>query len=347
MRLIEPLGLMADAPAALPRAAGRVAFAFARLIENGNERVVPAAEIPSDWRAELERLTRPHAPWAGLAMDRPAIMGPAIMGIVNVTPDSFSDGGARADPARAIAAGMAMAAAGADIIDVGGESTRPGAAAVSAEQEQARILPVVRALAAAGHRVSVDTRNAATMAAALDAGAAIINDISALTHDPLALALVAARGVPVVLMHMRGEPATMQSHATYTNVAVDVAAELFARVERAVAGGIPRHRIAIDPGIGFAKTADHNLALLRRLSLLLNIGCPILAGLSRKSFIGKISGVAEPSLRFPGSIAAGLHAVSHGATLVRVHDVAETAQALRVWTALSQRNENGSHGPAL
>jgi dihydropteroate synthase len=330
MRLIEPLGLMSDAPMELPRAAGRMAFAVARLIEGGNERVVPVADIPPDWHAELEHLTRPHAPWAGLAMDRPAIMG-----IVNVTPDSFSDGGAHADPARAIASGMAMAAAGADIIDVGGESTRPGAASVSAEQEQTRILPVVRALAAAGHRVSVDTRNATTMAAALDAGATIINDISALTHDPLALPLVAARGAPVVLMHMRGEPATMQSHAVYMNVTVEVLAELLALVERAVAAGIPRHRIVIDPGIGFAKTAEHNMVLLRRLSLLLNIGCPILAGLSRKSFIGKLSGVEEPSRRLPGSIAAGLHAISHGATLVRVHDVAETRQALRVWTALS------------
>jgi len=334
MRLIEPLGLMADAPAELPRAAGRMAFALARLIEDGNERVVPSTAIPPDWSAELERLTRPHAPWAGLAMDKPAIMGPVIMGIVNVTPDSFSDGGAHADPARAIAAGMAMVAAGADIIDVGGESTRPGAAPVSAEQEQARVLPVIRALAAAGHRVSVDTRNAATMAAALDAGAAIVNDISALTHDPRALALVAARGVPVVLMHMRGDPATMQSYAIYTNVIVEIVTELFARTEQAVAAGVPRHQIVIDPGIGFAKTAEHNLMLLRRLSLMLNIGCPILVGLSRKSFIGKISGVELPNLRVAGSIAAGLHAVSHGAMIVRVHDVAETVQALRVWTAM-------------
>lgn len=257
------------------------------------------------------------------------------MGVLNVTPDSFSDRARTLDPQRAIEAGLAMAAAGADIIDVGGESTRPGAAEIPPDIEQGRILPVVRALSATGVTVSVDTRNAATMATALDAGAAIVNDVSGLTHDPEAAGLVAARGCPVVLMHMRGKPATMNAAAVYTDVAREVTQELATRIKAAVAAGISFDAIAIDPGIGFAKLAPHSLELLRRLPELAVLSRPILVGVSRKSFIGRVSGEPDPQRRLPGSLAAALFAVSRGARILRVHDVVETVQALRLWNALA------------
>jgi dihydropteroate synthase len=257
------------------------------------------------------------------------------MGILNLTPDSFSDGGSYAGELAAIEAGHAMAEAGADIIDIGGESARPGAEPVPQEEEQARILPAIRALAASGCLVSVDTRNAATMAAALDAGAAIVNDVSALSHDPASAPLVAARGCPVVLMHMRGTPATMRSLANYRDVAAEIRSELSARLEVAERAGIRRERIVLDPGIGFAKLPAHNVALLHDLPLLLDLGCPILVGVSRKSLIGKLAGVKEPRERGPGSLAAGLWALAHGASILRVHDVAETVQAIRVWHAIA------------
>jgi dihydropteroate synthase len=256
------------------------------------------------------------------------------MGVLNITPDSFSDAGDFADPARAIEAGLAMAAAGADLVDVGGESVRPGAQATSPEGERERVVPVVRALAAQGVVVSIDTRNAATMAAALDAGARIVNDVSALTHDPAAAGFVAARLCPVVLMHMRHDPATMTALARYDDVALEVTQELAARLAAAEAAGISRASIAVDPGVGFAKTADHNLALLPRLTVLLNLGCPVVVGVSRKGFIGRLSGERTPRRRGPGSIAAGLYAALHGAAVLRVHDVAETVQAARVWRGL-------------
>jgi dihydropteroate synthase len=272
----------------------------------------------------------PPPSWAGLTLDRPRVMG-----ILNVTPDSFSDGGRYRDPQRAIEAGQAMHAAGADLIDIGGESTRPGAPAVPPEDELARVLPVIRGLARAGVSISIDTRNAATMAAALDAGAAIVNDISALTHDPAAAALVAARRCPVILMHMRGDPATMNARAIYADIAREVAAELADRITAAEAAGITRDAIAIDPGIGFAKLAPHSLELLRRLPELTVLGRPILVGVSRKSFIGRLTEESDPQRRFPGSIAAGLFALSRGAHILRVHDVAETVQAIKLWSALT------------
>ena len=268
--------------------------------------------------------------WARLTLDRPRIMG-----VLNVTPDSFSDGGSFVDPHVAIAAGFAMAAAGADIVDVGGESTRPSAQPTSPQTERARILPVIRALAAAGVRVSVDTRHAATMAAALDAGATIVNDVYALSHDPEAAPLVAARGCPVVLMHMRGTPAEMYAQAHYDDVAAEVARELGQQVAVAERAGITRDRIAIDPGIGFAKTAEQSVELLRRLPELLRLGLPIVVGVSRKSFLGALTSEEDPRRRLPGSLAAGLFALSHGASILRVHDVAETMQAITVWRALT------------
>lgn len=257
------------------------------------------------------------------------------MGVLNVTPDSFSDGGAHPTADAAVAAGFALAAAGADIVDVGGESTRPGAGAVDPAEEIRRTVPVVRALAAAGLRVSIDTSNAATMEAALEAGAAIVNDVSALAHDPAAAPLLAVRRVPVVLMHMRGTPATMAAHATYADVAAEVAAELAARVAAAEVAGIAREAICLDPGFGFAKRPEHSVELLRRLPELAALGRPLLVGVSRKGFIGRLSGIADPHARLAGSLAAGLFALSRGAAILRVHDVGETAQAIRVWQALA------------
>jgi dihydropteroate synthase len=256
------------------------------------------------------------------------------MGVLNVTPDSFSDGGDYLRPDAAIAAGLAMAAAGADIIDVGGESTRPSSQPTSPDAEQARIVPVVRALAAAGLRISVDTRHAATMAAALDAGASIVNDVYALGYDPEAVPLVAARGCPVVLMHMRGTPAEMYAQARYADIAAEVARELGQRVDAAVRAGVARENIVIDPGIGFAKTAEQSVELLRRLPELAALDCPILLGVSRKSFLGAITGEDDPRRRLPGSLAAGLFALARGAAILRVHDVTETIQAIKVWQAL-------------
>lgn len=255
---------------------------------------------------------------------------PAIMGILNVTPDSFSDGGRFAGVAAAIAAGRQMVADGAGLIDIGGESTRPGAIPVDPAEEQARVLPVIRGLAGLVP-LSIDTRHASTMAAALDAGATVVNDVSALTHDPHAAALVAARGCPVILMHMRGTPQTMAQHAHYRDVVADVVIELSARVDAAVAAGVDRSTIAIDPGFGFAKTAEQNVALLRGLSALTALGLPIVTGLSRKRFLTALSGTEHSAA---ASVAGALAAWKAGARTLRVHDVAATAQALRVWQAV-------------
>jgi len=280
-------------------------------------------------------MTETPLTWAGLRLDQARVMG-----ILNVTPDSFSDGGKYGDTESAIAAGMAMAQAGADIIDVGGESTRPDAAAVAPEEECARILPVIRALAARGILVSADTRHAATMAAALDAGARIINDVSGLRHDADSARLVAERGCPVVLMHMRGTPASMNAHATYTHLVEDVLTELTAARDAALGAGIAAQNIALDPGFGFAKLGPQNLELLRATARFAALGHPLLIGVSRKKFIGEAGGEKDPEKRAPGSIAAGLYAVRQGAHILRVHDVPETVQALRVWQSLRA----GAHG---
>jgi dihydropteroate synthase len=273
--------------------------------------------------------SRNFSHWAGLSLDRPLVMG-----ILNVTPDSFSDGGRWTDRRDAIAAGIAMAADGADIVDVGGESTRPGAAPVSITEEQDRVGHVIQALAAKGICVSVDTRHAATMRMALQAGARIVNDVSGLTHDPLSAAEVAARACPVVLMHMRGTPATMNALAVYQDVVAEVRIELQARVDAAIRAGIRPEQIAIDPGIGFAKQAGHSSTILRRLPDFASLGYPVLIGVSRKAFIGALSREPRADRRLGGSLAAGVFAVSRGAAILRVHDVRETVQALRVWHTL-------------
>jgi dihydropteroate synthase len=254
------------------------------------------------------------------------------MGVVNVTPDSFSDGGLFLDAEAAVAHGLELAGQGAEILDVGGESTRPGAEEVSAEEEMARVVPVVRGLADTA-TVSIDTSKAAVAEAALDAGATIVNDVTALRHDPEIGALCAERGVGLVLMHMQGDPRTMQKDPSYDDVVDDVKAFLAERMEVAVGAGVDEGRIWLDPGIGFGKTLDHNLELLRRLGKLRELGRPLVVGTSRKSFIGKIDG-SDVGERLGGTIASSVLAAVEGADVLRVHDVAEAAQATRVATAI-------------
>ena len=290
-----------------------------------------APGVAEEIAALSARLSAPRGPVCGLTLDRPRLMG-----VLNVTPDSFSDGGDFAAQDDAIAHGFAMAEAGADVIDVGGESTRPGSRAPSEGEEMSRVIPVIRALAGTGILVSVDTRRAAVMEAALDAGARIVNDMSALGHDPEAGAVVARRGAWVVLAHMQGSPETMQRKPRYDDASLDVFDALAAHVSAAEAAGIPREKIIVDPGIGFGKTARHNLEILRDLALFHGLGCPLLVGASRKSFVGRLSAGEAPKARLPGSLAAGLHALGEGAHILRVHDVAETRQALAMWRGIRE-----------
>ncbi|HWO84404.1 MAG TPA: dihydropteroate synthase [Solirubrobacterales bacterium] len=255
------------------------------------------------------------------------------MGVVNVTPDSFSDGGLYLDPEAAIAHGRELVAAGAEILDVGGESTRPGAETVSEEEELRRVVPVIRGLRDLDCELSVDTSKAAVAAAALDAGAAIVNDVTALRGDPEMAALCADRRATVVLMHMLGDPRTMQDDPRYEDVVAEVAAFLVERLEAAVAAGIAEERIWLDPGIGFGKTAEHNMELLRRLGELRALGRPLVIGTSRKSFIGRVDG-SDAGERLGGTIASSVLAAVEGADVLRVHDVAEVRQALTVATAI-------------
>ena len=334
MRLVEPLGLLwgwaaHDAVAAglaLPLAGGPSAFTLARLLGGTDGGVVPVTAIPPEFTKALECVTFARPAWAGLAGNRPLVMG-----ILNLTPDSFSDGSSYADPRAAVAAGRRMRDEGADIVDIGGESTRPGAIEVAPEIEQSRILPVIEALALEGLVISVDTRHATTAAAALSAGARIVNDVSGFTFDAGLSVVAAKHDAAVVAMHMRGTPETMQGLASYRDVAEDVVAELDAAMRRLP---MARDKIVADPGIGFAKGIGHNEALLARLSLLLNLGCRVLVGVSRKGFLGRIAGVSDPVSRLPGSLAAGLVAVLGGASILRVHDVAATVQALKVWRSV-------------
>jgi dihydropteroate synthase len=255
------------------------------------------------------------------------------MGVVNVTPDSFSDGGLYLDPERAIAHGRELAGAGAEILDVGGESTRPGAEPVPAEEELRRVVPVIRGLSGVGPRISVDTSKAAVAAAALDAGAEIVNDVTALRGDREMAPLCAERGATVVLMHMLGEPRTMQEDPRYDDVVAAVKAFLAERLKAAVAAGIDEERVWLDPGIGFGKTGAQNMELLRRLGELSELGRPLVIGTSRKSFIGKVDGSAADQ-RLGGTIASSVLAAAEGAAVLRVHDVAEVRQALAVAAAI-------------
>ncbi|GAA6189286.1 dihydropteroate synthase [Litorivita sp. NS0012-18] len=288
--------------------------------------VVPAAAIPA---ANLERLSAPRAPLAGLDMGRTTLMG-----ILNTTPDSFSDGGDHNDVAAAREAALAMVAAGADIIDVGGESTRPGAVEVPVDEEIARTRPVIEAIRAQSDvPISIDTRKSAVARAAMGAGADLVNDVSAFGFDPKMQQVCADLGAPVCLMHAQGDPATMQHDPQYGDVLLDVYDALEAAVARAEAAGIARARILVDPGIGFGKSEAHNLRLLRHISLFHGIGCPMLLGVSRKGFIGRIGKAPDPKDRAAGSIAVALAGLAQGVQMLRVHDVRETASALALWRA--------------
>ncbi|WP_372840083.1 dihydropteroate synthase [Phaeovulum sp.] len=298
------------------------------LTRTGSEGVRPAADLPAEVRA---RLVAPRAPIAGLGWD-----APRLMGIVNCTPDSFSDGGLYGDAPEAAAAARDMAGAGADILDIGGESTRPGATEVPVAEEIARTRPVIAALAGLGVPLSIDTRKAAVAQAALTAGAVLVNDVAALGFDAEMAAVAAAANAGLCLMHAQGTPETMQQAPAYANVLLDVYDFLEARLAQAEAAGIARARVLVDPGIGFGKTEAHNLALLRGLALLHGLGCPILLGASRKRFIGRIGGAERADARGPGTLAVTLAAAAQGVQLHRVHDVAEVAQGLRLWRAIAQ-----------
>lgn len=281
--------------------------------------------------AHIEALLSRPAPrsFAGLALDRPLLMG-----IVNVTPDSFSDGGLYLATDAAIEHGMTLAAQGADIVDVGGESTRPGARAVAIDEEIGRIVPVVRALAAAGLLVSIDSRNSAVMAAALAAGARIINDVSALTHDPGAMAVAAHSDAAIILMHSQGDPQVMQRNPRYDDAPREIYDWLQSRIDACVAAGITADRLCVDPGVGFGKSTLHNCQIIATLDLYHALAVPLLLGVSRKSFIASLSRGEPADRRLPGSIAAALIGLERGAQILRVHDIAETAQAVAVWRAI-------------
>ncbi len=298
-------------------------------------RVVPVSEVPED---VLATLTTPRAAIGPLDMTRPQIMG-----ILNVTPDSFSDGGAHDAPEAAVARAREMAAQGATLIDIGGESTRPGAVEIPVEEEIRRTAPVIADMSKAlDVPISIDTRKAAVAGEALGAGAMMVNDVAGFTFDPDLAPLCAARAVPVCVMHAQGDPQTMQDNPQYADVLLDVYDFLEERITALEAAGIPRAAIVTDPGIGFGKTMAHNLALMARLSLFHSLGCPILLGASRKGFIKVIGRAPEPEKRVGGSVAVALEGIAQGAQIVRVHDVEETRQAVDLWKAVTTGEYDGT-----
>ncbi len=315
---------------ALPLAGGWCWFSQVEVIKRSETaRIVPLSDVPEQVR---DRLSAPRPEFAGLSLDQPRIMG-----ILNVTPDSFSDGGLFLRPDAAVMGARRMAA-GADILDIGGESTRPGAVDVDAAEEIQRTAPVIAALRAGGLTlpISIDTRKAAVAKAAFDAGASILNDVTALQYDAAMASFAAGQVAPVILMHSIATPATMQDDPFYDDVLLDVFDALHQRLCEAVAAGIPRRLLAVDPGIGFGKTLAHNLALLARLSLFHDLGVPVLLGASRKRFIGTIGAESDAIKRMPGSLAVALAGVAQGMQMIRVHDVAETRQALSLWQAVTK-----------
>lgn len=344
--LIRPTGFV-DAPFGHDGKVARLSgglnwFAMVELIRIDGKRRVSAELVPVEGlddlldeglAAQWQALTAPRAPLQ-LGARTVRLDQPQVMGIVNVTPDSFSDGGQFADAGAAATAGARMAAQGAAIIDVGGESTRPGAATVWEGDEIGRIVPVIEQLSASGTAVSADTRKADVIAAALTAGAHMINDVSALTYDDRSAGILAAGKVPVVLMHHQGDPETMQQDPRYDDVLVEIFLWLEERIGAAVAAGIDRSRILVDPGFGFGKNVAHNLELMNSLALFHGLGCPIVLGASRKRTIGALAGEAPADQRLAGSLAMALKAVEQGVQIIRVHDVSETVQALKVWRGL-------------
>jgi dihydropteroate synthase len=284
----------------------------------------------------MKNITKPERSSSSFILHPSSFSVPAVMGILNITPDSFSDGGVHLDHSAALHAAMQMEEDGAAMLDVGGESTRPGAEPVSIDEELARVIPVIEQIRRrSAIPISIDTMKSSVARAAIDAGATAINDVSAMRHDPAMRALAADRDVDVILMHMRGEPRTMQTNIHYDEVVTDVARELTDFRNAAIAAGIPRARIFVDPGIGFGKTFEHNLALLARANELRDIA-PVVIGASRKAFIGHLTGRASgPERRF-GSLAAVSAAARASAALVRVHDVRETVDFLKVWAAIEE-----------
>ncbi|MCC3862192.1 dihydropteroate synthase [Pseudemcibacter aquimaris] len=263
-----------------------------------------------------------------------------IQGVLNVTPDSFSDGGKFADPNSAIKQAQEMIDAGCDILDIGGESTKPGAEPVSIDEELNRVIPVIQKISDLKINVSIDSRNADVMEAAVKEGAHIINDVSAIEHDPKAIEVLKETDVPVILMHAQGTPENMQDNPNYQNAVLEIYDYLESRIEFCVANGIDKNRIIIDPGIGFGKTVDHNIELIKHVAIFHGLGVPILIGVSRKSFIGKISGEEIAANRLPGSLSAAQYCVQNGVQVVRVHDVPETVQAISVFKKIRHIKDN-------
>lgn len=338
----------------LPLAGGRMSFAAVDILMRGTtgsgapqtkrKTVVLGDAFSGDWGRDalaasdlMKNLTEPRPRYAGLDLAKPRIMG-----IVNVTPDSFSDGGQHASTQTAIEHGLRLLEEGADILDIGGESTRPGSDAVALEEEIRRVIPVIEGLRATSEAViSVDTRKAEVMRLANQAGADIINDVSALTHDPDALQVAAETGLPVMLMHAQGDPKTMNDDPQYSDVALDVFDFLEGRIRACEAAGIPRAKIVADPGIGFGKHLHHNVAVMGALPLYHGLGVPLLLGASRKKMIGQLCDVPDAADRVPGSLAAALVGLQAGVQIVRVHDVKETKQAIEVWRASMAGSEKG------
>ncbi len=347
---LQPVGALPGAPdyfhGGLRLGGSALGFSGARIIARAPSEkrsvdvLIPAsdlaglvADLPA-WqsarlRSLMDGLGAPRGVMAVGAGQAIAFTKPRLMGVLNVTPDSFSDGGDFVDASAATAHGRAMTAAGADIIDIGGESTRPGAEPVWEGDEKDRVVPVIEALAAEGAILSVDTRHASVMDAALKAGAHIINDISALSYDPEAMDVAARSTAPIVLMHAQGDPAAMQDNPSYVDVVLDVFDYLEARMDACDAAGIANDRLILDPGIGFGKRViGDNLALLGALPIFHTLGRPLLIGASRKRFIGAIAGVDAPKERLPGSLAVAVQSVMQGCQIVRAHDAGETRQAL-------------------
>ncbi len=358
---LRPVGFLYGAEAAQATGAGQawplagtaaMAFTMLEVTTAGTSQLIS----PQGWAARLAALDDGlseaaeeirarligQRKYSGTILSKARAGRPLIMGIVNVTPDSFADGGEHADARSAIAHGRKLLAAGADILDIGGESTRPGARPVSLQQELDRVIPVIEGLKDAGVPLSIDTRHAQVMAAAVKSGAHIINDVSALTTDEDSLEIAAASNVPVVLMHAQGEPDRMQENPQYMNVLHEVYDYLDHRIKMCEQAGIPRSRLIVDPGIGFGKNLAHNLALMHGLGLFHGLGVPLLLGVSRKSFIGRLTAVDIPRDRVPGSLAAQLAGASQGVQIIRVHDVAEMKQALSVFGAIHQQADVGS-----
>ncbi len=345
-KLLRPTAFV-DAPFGYDGQVARLAgglswFSAVEILTVGGQRrsaskLVEVADIEDrlddDTARQWAALTGPRAPLQ-LGQRTIRLDQPQVMGILNVTPDSFSDGGRFADAAAAAEAGADLAGQGAAIIDVGGESTRPGASPVWVGDEIERVVPVVRILAGGGAAVSVDTRKSEVMSAALDAGASLINDVSALTFDPRSAGVAAAAGVPVLLMHHQGEPQAMQDDPRYDDVLVAIYLWLAERIAAATAAGIERSNLLVDPGFGFGKSVAHNLELMNGLALFHSLGCPLVIGASRKRTIGALANEAPPGQRLGGSLAFALKAAEQGAQIIRVHDVAETVQVLRIWRGL-------------